>query len=150
VTDWFDKWKKGVPITPVEPGAPPVCGSSPEAVDNSADGAAQIAPHAASLREQVFKAIEQAWPGGLTDREIQEVVGIKGDTQRPRRHELWKAGRVKMLRDATGTPIYRETGMGNRSLVWVVGTEEACPTCGRVYTKTDFLATTENHEHQPT
>lgn len=97
----------------------------------------EVAPFAGNLREQVFQAIATS-PNGMTDREIQRTTGIKPQTQRPRRQELWQAGRIKVLRNAMSQPVYRDEGPRTRSVVYVVGAETTCPTCGSVYTKTRF------------
>jgi hypothetical protein len=118
----------------------PTAGRTPAGVAGSTRGAEAIGEKAAVLREQVFAAIAAAGPEGMTDREIQRAVGIKGDTERPRRWELWTAGRIKMLRDEDGTPIYRRAGIRVRACIWVVGQERLCAHCGQVYTKTRFSA----------
>ncbi len=48
---------------------------------------------AGSLREQVWSWLY--WYGPATDKEIQVGLGMDGSTQRPRRVELFKAGRVE-------------------------------------------------------
>lgn len=49
--------------------------------------AGRAAGGAETARERVFQAIAAA-PNGITDMEIQEVLGMSGDTERPRRIEL--------------------------------------------------------------
>jgi len=64
------------------------------------------------LREKVFQAIKDA-PDGLTDEEIQLLLDLSGNTQRPRRWELsHKQGRIR----TSGT---RETQAGRQANVWV-------------------------------
>ena len=60
----------------------------------SKEAAEAIAPHACILRERVFDAIQRAGSSGITDTEIQEALGMSGDTERPRRVELFKASRI--------------------------------------------------------
>jgi hypothetical protein len=114
----------------------PTSGLTEESLSKSFEGAQKIAPHADSIREQVFEAIKAAGEEGITDRELQQALGLKGDTQRPRRWELWIAGRVKAKRDENGNVIYKKVGVRSKQLVWVAGQECVCPTCGHVYTKT--------------
>ena len=78
------------PIRPIEPAETlPSTGATQESVAASEAVAKAVAPYAANLREQVFQAIEDAGPNGLTDQEIQRVTGIKKKTVDPRRNELW-------------------------------------------------------------
>jgi len=49
--------------------------------------AGRAAGGAATIRERIYEAIAGA-PDGLTDLEIQELLGLDGSTQRPRRIEL--------------------------------------------------------------
>lgn len=119
----------------------PVSGLSEEAVSRSRAAAEAIKPFVGSWREIVFKAIEGSGDKGLTDVEIQRLTNIKPNTERPRRQELWQGGRIKIKRDGEGRPVYRKHGVRNISLVWVVGKDEPCPTCGALYTKTTLDST---------
>lgn len=74
--------------------------------------AGKAAGNAASIREKVYEAIAAA-PNGLTDLEIQDILGLDGSTERPRRIELLGAGRIK----ATGI---RKTPSGRPAMVWGV------------------------------
>jgi hypothetical protein len=89
-----------------------------------------------NLRERIFETIKKAGDRGLTDREIQKKLNLGPNSVRPRRVELWKAGRVKIKRTHEGNPAYRNLGTRQTATVWVVGEEEVCPHCGSVYTKT--------------
>ena len=87
----------------------------PPAIRTSATSVAAaeaIAPNAASLRLRVLEAI-RARPEGLTDEEGQTLLGMEGNTYRPRRRELEKAGRVKL---SLGTRLTRS---GRAAAVWV-------------------------------
>lgn len=53
-------------------------------------------------------------PIGLTDTEIQEKLGMSGDTERPRRGELLKGGLIK------DSLITRKTKRGREAIVWVL------------------------------
>jgi len=79
----------------------------------SIDAAKAIKPNAATLRRKVLDAIEAAGPHGLTDQEIQDRLGMEGNTERPRRRELESAGFIK----DSGTT--RKTATGRKATVWV-------------------------------
>ena len=59
----------------------------------SREAAERIAGSAGALRQRVYEAL-CASPDGLTDQEIEERTGLSGNTVRPRRGELQKAGFV--------------------------------------------------------
>lgn len=48
-------------------------------------------------RERVYAAIHHAGLRGMTDQECQRALRMSGDTQRPRRIELRKAGVIKPI-----------------------------------------------------
>lgn len=79
----------------------------------SRDAASHIKPGAATLRMKVLGYIVARGEDGATDAEIQDVLGIEGSTQRPRRVELVDAGLVK---DSGAT---RATRKGRRAAVWI-------------------------------
>lgn len=68
---------------------------------------------AATLRERVFRhiAYREAW--GMTDEECQDALAMNPSTQRPRRVELVRAGRVV---DSGRT---RPTRSGRQAVVWI-------------------------------
>jgi hypothetical protein len=68
-------------------------------------------------RELVRMAIVSS--GGLSDFEVQDRLGLDGDSERPRRWELWKQGRIRILRDPEGNAVKRLTPTGRRAVVWV-------------------------------
>lgn len=70
-------------------------------------------------RAHVLDAIRAAGPSGLTDEEIQTTLGLDGSSERPRRYELWKAGRIRVRVDATGQTITRLTRTHRRAVVWI-------------------------------
>jgi hypothetical protein len=78
----------------------------------SKDAAVAVAGSAAQLREQVYDLIA-ANPQGLTDEEIQIKLGMKGNTQRPRRWELSETGRI--IKHGT-----RKVKSGKQAIVWRV------------------------------
>lgn len=89
----------------------------PPAIRTSATSQAAadaIRPNAATLRARVLEAI-RARPEGLTDEEGQTVTGLEGNTYRPRRRELEKAGLVRL---SLGTRLTRS---GRAAAVWIAG-----------------------------
>ena len=59
----------------------------------SRDAAIAMAGKAGATRRKVYDAICES-TDGLTDREIQNILGMDGSTERPRRLELWRAGLI--------------------------------------------------------
>lgn len=68
-------------------------------------------PNARTIRSEIFEAIK-ASEYGLTDEQIQLNLGLFGNTERPRRGELVKQGRIQQF----GT---RETESGRQAVVWI-------------------------------
>ena len=83
----------------------------------SRDAAKSVASKAETLRAQVLAFIAQQGERGATDEEIQLALGMAGNTQRPRRCELVKAGRIK-------EQGRRKTSAGRSAAVWVIKTED--------------------------
>mgnify|MGYP003627264478 CR=1 FL=1 len=46
-------------------------------------------------RDRVYQCIVDAGRDGITDLEIQQQLGLSGDSERPRRIELYKSGLIK-------------------------------------------------------
>lgn len=80
-------------------------------VPTSEAAARKVNPDA--LRSKVLEFIRAKGEEGATDCEIQAALGLSGDTQRPRRWELHKAGLIK---DSGKT---RPTKFGREATVWV-------------------------------
>lgn len=78
----------------------------------SLDAAKSVKANVESLREKVYTAISNAYMG-LTDAEISLETGLAGNTARPRRIELQRAGRIV----SAGT---RPTPSGRKAVVWCV------------------------------
>jgi hypothetical protein len=70
-------------------------------------------PHAARQRERVMEFILAAGDRGLTDEEIQEGLGLSGNSERPRRTRLVELGRVK------DSGNLRMTRAGRPATVWM-------------------------------
>lgn len=80
-----------------------------QAAQTSKDAARAIEPKLNKLQLLVLAAIEFRGKLGATDNEIQAYLGMGGSTERPRRIELLRAGKV------------RDSGIRrNRSIVWIV------------------------------
>jgi hypothetical protein len=87
--------------------------------ETSRAAAAAIRPDAGRLRQLVLQAIVERGTIGATDEEIQNALGLPGNTQRPRRRELEQVG---LIRDSGQR---RPTSSGRRAIVWVaIGTSE--------------------------
>lgn len=81
-------------------------------------------PNAATERERVLSLLRDRGDHGATDQEMQTELQMSGNTQRPRRKELEKAGKVI---DSGRT---RKTSSGCSATVWIVdtsGTTNAAP-----------------------
>lgn len=96
------------PTTTVAPQRPHANAS----VTRQAAGVA-IRPTAAKLRTRVLQFIRSQGTLGATDAEIQEQLEMRGDTERPRRRELQKAGLIVDSGEARTTPS------GRAAVVWV-------------------------------
>lgn len=72
-------------------------------------------------RELVYATIR----AGHTDDEVQVLLDLDGSSERPRRWELWKQGRIDVLRDEHGAAIKRLTRTGRHAVVWVAVAHEA-------------------------
>lgn len=80
----------------------------------SRDAAGAIRPHADTQRARVFECIQTAGPAGRTDDEIQKLLDMPGDTERPRRVKLVQDGRIKKA------GFERRTSAGRPAEVYIV------------------------------
>tara|TARA_R110000824_G_scaffold91379_5_gene222447 strand:- start:12729 stop:13259 length:531 start_codon:yes stop_codon:yes gene_type:complete len=64
--------------------------------DTSLDAAKSARKTAGLARTRVFRLIVQSGNHGMTDDEIERVSGIIGSTSRPRRRELFLAGKIEL------------------------------------------------------
>lgn len=93
----------------------PYRGHPPHSNDTtSLEAAIAIMPSAESLREKVFAFIKKVGTYGATDDEIQSALDMEGNTQRPRRRELFLKGRIKLA------GFTRKTRSGKAAEVYVV------------------------------
>jgi hypothetical protein len=79
----------------------------------SVAAAEMAAGGAETERRRVLEYIRAQGVAGATDDEVQQALGMPGNTQRPRRRELQKAGLVRI------TPRTRMTASGRMASVWV-------------------------------
>jgi hypothetical protein len=80
--------------------------------ETSYKAAAQALPRTGTQRAKVLKALMEAWPGGLTDEELQTRTNIILQSEIPARNSLVKDG---WARDSGHR---RNTASGNPAIVW--------------------------------
>lgn len=80
--------------------------------DTSQEAADLILPKSGTQRRRVYDFIQTMGPTGATDLDIQRVLGLNGNAERPRRVELVKAGLVV---DSHRRAVQR----GRKMIVWV-------------------------------
>ena len=83
-------------------------------VATSVAAAKALGSKAGRDRARVLDFIRERGAAGATDEETQAALNLSGDTQRPRRWELHKAG---LIRDSGQT---RRTRAGNKATVWIL------------------------------
>jgi len=79
-------------------------------VSTSREAARRIVPHTETLRRKVLDFLRRHGPA--TDDEMQRGIPMGGNTQRPRRRELEKAGAIER------TDEVRKTGTGRNAVVF--------------------------------
>ena len=80
--------------------------------------ARKIAPRAQTLRDQVWAALRNVWPAGLTADEVALRIGRKEFSVRPRLSEL------RALKQIQPTTLRRPNESGVDAIVWVCTQEE--------------------------
>ncbi len=89
-------------------------GSPPsERVNTSEAAAASMKEPSNSIRGRVLETIRYAGPVGMTDDELEQMLGLRHQTASARRRELYLLGKIQ----STGE---RKTRSGRRAKVWVV------------------------------
>lgn len=83
--------------------------------DTSREAAESIALSLHPLQQKVYSALLAAGASGMTDDELEVVVGVSHQTVSARRRELVLAGR---LRDSG---VRRATRSGRHAVVWTTG-----------------------------
>ncbi len=81
--------------------------------NTSKDAAAKIETKARTLRGTVYSFLKISNLYGATDEELQTVLGMNPNTERPRRIELVELGLVK------DSGRKRDTKSGRKAVVWV-------------------------------
>lgn len=102
---------------------PLIAGIAPATWATSAAAAASVEDATESQRALVLEAIRRAGPVGRTDDELQVILELDGSSERPRRWELWKLHRIRVLHDAHGLTVRRLTRTRRCAVVWIA--EEA-------------------------
>jgi hypothetical protein len=109
----MSEWQPGLFGDPPDPPeTPPSSGITRETREASEAAAEHIEPNAETLRAEVLAFIRGCGDQGATDDEIQTALDMPGNTERPRRWELYRA-------DFITTAGHRENARGRRCAVWV-------------------------------
>lgn len=105
------KARPPVELPPSARGAPSTSGAA----------AARKAPTAQAQREQVFEALERRGPWGATAEELAELLGLSGDSIRPRLWELRGENRKRSDLPPRVRPSgsSRRTRTGRQAVVWI-------------------------------
>ena len=80
--------------------------------ETSKEAAIKAEPASGTQRRRVLEELRKH-PAGLTDEQMQALLGMNPSTQRPRRVELEKSGQV------IDSGIKRPTQSGRSAVVWV-------------------------------
>ncbi len=83
--------------------------------------ARRIAPHAQTVRDQVWSALRNVWPAGLTADEVAVRIGRTEFSVRPRLSELRAAEEIfpAMTAGPDARPLRRKNESGAGATVWV-------------------------------
>jgi hypothetical protein len=95
-------------------------GLVPDTYATSLEAAESVEETKDTQRALVKFTIRAGGPAGHTDDEVQSITGLDGNSERPRRWELWKRDEIMILRDATGKAVRRPTRFGRSAVVWVL------------------------------
>lgn len=82
--------------------------------ETSTEAAKSIKPHISGLHTRILALLKQRGAHGATDEEMQDVLGMIANTQRPRRIELQKKGVIVQA------PMRRKTKKGRGANVWIL------------------------------
>lgn len=102
-------------VVPVEDlkTSPLASGREAETFTTSIQAAHSVDDTKAQQRALVYQCIKEAGANGRTDDEIQQILGLDGSSERPRRLELWQAKRIYLKNGAV-----RPTRTGRSSTIW--------------------------------
>lgn len=82
--------------------------------DTSEQAAIEAAPRSERERARLLRALQAAGAWGLTDEEMQDLLEMPGNTQRPRRREM------EAMLLVTRSGLKRKTRAGRWAIVWIV------------------------------
>jgi hypothetical protein len=102
---------------PERPPAKPV-GLPHSGSDTSREAAERMMPAATAQAARVFHFIAERGKEGATDHEVQAELGMTGDSERPRRWSLHRAG---LIRDSG---LRRKSPAGRQAIVWIASEEK--------------------------
>jgi len=80
--------------------------------ETSHAAAARVLPNTGTQRAKVLDFIRARYPDGATDDEMQEGLGLRHQSQTPRRNELARDGWIE------DSGVKRSTGTGADAIVW--------------------------------
>lgn len=104
-------------VPPFEPLI--IDGAVPETWDTSKAAAERATVSKDTQRAEVLAAIHAAGARGMTDDEIQIALDLDGNSERPRRWELWRRDAITLRRDEQGEPVRRLTRTHRHAVVWI-------------------------------
>lgn len=102
-----------VPDRPPDSGKSRPVGLPHSGPDTSREAAERMVPGASAQAARVFQFISKCGKEGATDHEVQAELGMTGDSERPRRWSLHRAG---LIRDSGQR---RKSPAGRAVIVWV-------------------------------
>ena len=102
----------GHTVTRADPGVNMIGKAGRAHPDTSHQAAGRITPASGTQRQHVFIAVTAAYPGGMTDEELQGELEMNPSSQRPRRGELVEQGWVE------DSGQRRKTASGADAIVW--------------------------------
>ncbi len=109
-----------LPFDAPQDALPPlISGATPETRATSTEAAQSIVETKDTQRQRVYEAIRDSLIG-LTDDDMQDILGLSGNSQRPRRRELQQLSMIVMRRDGDGSVVRACTRSGRTAVVWVV------------------------------
>ena len=107
-----------VPDRPPDSGRSRPVGLPHSGTDTSREAAERMVPGASVQAARVFQFISKCGREGATDHEVQTELGMTGDSERPRRWSLQRAG---LIRDSGQR---RKSPAGRQAIVWIANEEK--------------------------
>ena len=96
-----------------------IAGAVDDTWQTSAAAALSAEDRKDTQRAEVYAVIKAAGLDGCTDDELQAALSLDGNSERPRRWELWQRNQITIRRDDTGAAIRRPTRTHRSAVVWV-------------------------------